>query len=79
LKKIPYEMLAVEDNKLFTSLTAKWPKDKSYVEFYKEYIKMLELLCKACDWTLQEYMNEELLRIDSNWMEVKPITNKKMN
>ena len=68
-------MLAIEDNKLFLSIA----KNKEYQDFYTEYMTSLELLCKATGWTLKEYLDEELSRIDQKWLEQKPITNKDLN
>jgi hypothetical protein len=58
--KLPYDIIALEANKLIVRMTLSKNNSFYYYELYMAYIH-------ACGWTNTQYDEETLKRIDTNW------------
>ena len=61
MKKIPYDLIAIEADKLISRM-ALYSEEKNYYTLYLLYIN-------ACGWSEQDFNLETLSRIDSSWEE----------
>lgn len=58
--KIPYDIVAIEANKLIIRMALSKYNDFYYYQLYLTFIQ-------ACGWTDQEFDEETLKRIDKAW------------
>lgn len=63
MKKIPYDLIAIEADKLISRMVLS-SEEKNYYELYLLYIN-------ACGWSEKDFDRETLSRIDSAWEENK--------
>lgn len=61
--RIPYEIVAPEAEKLFNRLLDNF----NDMDLFEEYEEVYVTFIQACGWTLQEYNEEQLKRIDGGW------------
>ncbi len=67
-KRIPYERIAPEANKLFVKMTAA-PDLKTVRYWYEAYVSLLA----AAGWDPVSFDRETLRRVDEDWDESKPV------
>ncbi len=67
-KRIPYERIAPEANKLFVKMTAA-PDLKTVRYWYEAYVSLLA----AAGWDPVSFDQETLRRVDEDWDENKPV------
>ena len=67
-KRIPYERIAPEANKLFAKITSA-PDLKTVRYLYEAYISLLA----AAGWDPVSFDQETLKRVDESWDETKPV------
>jgi hypothetical protein len=60
--RIAYEIVAVEAEKLFNKVVSARNQEEVFQK-YKDYTDYLE----ACGWSVAEYDQEQLKRIDTDW------------
>ena len=63
MKKIPYDLIAIEADKLISRMVLS-SEEKNYYLIYLLYIN-------ACGWSEKDFNSETLSRIDSSWEENK--------
>lgn len=64
--RISYDVMAPQAEVLFQKVVAARTPEEMDAR-YKDYITYIE----ACGWTVQEYDNEQLKRVDMGWNEPK--------
>lgn len=66
MPRIPYEIVAIEANRILIKMviTPSWEESYHFWDLYNEYIL-------ACGWTDKEFDQETLRRIDLNWENIK--------
>ncbi len=67
-KRIPYERIAPEANKLFNKITTA-PDMKMVRYWYEAYVSLLA----AAGWDPVSFDRETLKRVDEGWDETKPV------
>lgn len=60
--KIDYDLMTVEAEKLFAKVAAGGSQEEVFAK-YKDYTDYI----KACGWTVSEYDQEQIKRIDAGW------------
>ncbi len=67
MPKIPYEIVALEANKILNKILSSQEEDMIEA-YYDRYIQYLE----AAGWTAEEFDKESMKRIDKNWEPTDP-------